>query len=108
VSDLEKRSAWECFEKFRQIYPEPQNIQLFGPNRNMAMSRIDKGNRLSISGMNKQKPNTIVRQPRFELREHRYLDLFDTMKKSARNREKAKAQGLLCIRMPLMNRKTFG
>jgi len=94
VSDLEKRTAWECFEKFRQIYPEPQNIQLYGPNRNAAMNWLEKRNRMSISGTNKQKTNAIIRQPRLELREHRYLDLFDVMKKSAKNREKAKAQGL--------------
>jgi hypothetical protein len=95
ASDLEKRSAWECFEKFRSIYPEPQNIQLTGPNRNNAMNRLEKGNRLSVSSGNKPKPNTIVRQPRLEVRDHRYLNLFDVMKRSAKNREKAKAQGLL-------------
>jgi len=110
VSDLERRSAWECFEKFRQIYPEPQNIQLVGPNRNAAQSRLEKGNRLSISAMNKQKPNAIPRHPRLELREHRYLDLFDAMKKSAKNREKAKSQGEQFISLFLCsyNRKTSG
>jgi chromatin modification-related protein VID21 len=95
VSDLEKRSAWECFEKFRAIYPEPQNIQLTGPNRNTAMNRLEKGNRLSVSSTSRLKPNTIVRQPRMEVRNHRYLNLFDVMKKSAKNREKSKSQGWL-------------
>lgn len=95
ASDLEKRSAWECFEKFRTIYPEPQNIQLTGPNRNSAMNRLEKGNRLSVSSGNRPKPNTIVRQPRLDVRDHRYLNLFDVMKRSAKNREKAKSQGLL-------------
>ena len=90
ISDLEKRSAWECFEKFRQIYPEPQNIQLAGPHRNLAVNRLDKGIRLS---MNRTRANTIARQPRLEVRNHRYLNLFDAMRKSAKNREKNKVQG---------------
>jgi hypothetical protein len=94
ISDLEKRSAWECFEKFRQIYPEPQNIQLAGPHRNLAMNRIDKGIRLS---MNRTKANAIARQPRLEVRNHRYLNLFDAMRKSAKNREKNKVQGIHMI-----------
>jgi hypothetical protein len=97
VSDLEKRSAWECFEKYRSICPEPQNMQLIGPNRNAAMARLDKldkSNRLSGSAMNRPKPNTIIRQPRLETRNHRYLNLFDAMKKSAKLREKSKSQGI--------------
>lgn len=94
VSDLERRSAWECFEKFRSIYPEPQNIQYLGPNRNLAISRLEKSVRLNMSSMNRPRPNAISRQPRLEVRNHRYLNLFDAMKKSAKNREKSKAQGI--------------
>ena len=97
VSDLEKRSAWECFEKFRAIYPEPQNIQIVGPNRNAALNRLEKGNRLSVSSTNRPKPNVIVRQPRLEVRNHRYLNLFDVMKKSAKNREKSRSQGVFPV-----------
>ena len=94
ISDLEKRSAWECFEKFRQICPEPQNIQLLGPNRTAAMNRLEKIHRLSVSGANRPKPNALVRQPRLEVRSHRFLTLFDAMKKSSKNREKSKSQGI--------------
>ena len=92
VSDLERRSAWECFERFRAIYPEPQNIQLMGPHRSSAFNRLEKTNRLSGSGM-RPRPSGIVRQPRLEVRNHRYLNLFDAMRKSAKNREKSKAAG---------------
>lgn len=92
VSDLERRSAWECFEKFRAIYPEPQNIQLMGPHRSIAFNRLEKANRLSASGM-RPRPGAIVRQPRLEVRNHRYLNLFDAMRKSAKNREKSKVAG---------------
>ena len=109
ISDLERRSAWECFEKFRAIYPEPQNIQLAGPHRNLALNRIDKGIRLSMSSMNRTRPNAIVRQPRLEVRNHRYLNLFDAMRKSAKNREKTKAQGNIKDFMVLIFfRKTRG
>jgi Myb-like DNA-binding domain len=97
VSDLEKRSAWECFEKFRAIYPEPQNIQIVGPNRNAALNRLEKGNRLSVSSTSRPKANVIIRQPRLEVRNHRYLNLFDAMKKSAKNREKSRSQGAFLI-----------
>ena len=93
ISDLEKRSAWECFEKFRSICPEPQNIQLAGPHRNWAMNRIEKGNRPGMNSMNRLRTNAIARQPRLEVRNHRYLNLFDAMRKSVKNREKTKAQG---------------
>jgi hypothetical protein len=68
-----------------------------GPNRNAAVARLDKldkSNRLSGGAMNRPKPNTIIRQPRLEVRNHRYLNLFDAMKKSAKNREKSKSQGM--------------
>lgn len=89
VSDLERRSAWECFEKFRSIYPEPQNIQFAGPNAKIAMQRL--ASRVSMNQRPRQNP--IHRQPRLDVRNHRYLNLFDAMKKSAKNREKSKAQG---------------
>ena len=89
ASDLEKRTAWECFERFRAIYPEPQSIQLLGPNRYIAA----KAGRLNVTSTNKSKPNMILRQPRLEVRNHRYLNLFDVMRKSAKNREKQKVQG---------------
>jgi hypothetical protein len=92
-SDFERRSAWECFERFRAIYPEPQSIQITGPNRAFALNRLDKVARANLA--NRPRPNVIMRQPRTEVREHRYLNLFDVMKKSAKNREKerAKSQG---------------
>jgi hypothetical protein len=90
ISDLEKRSAWECFEKFKTIYPEMQNVQLAGPHR---VNRLDKGFRPNMNSMNRTRPSSIVRQPRHEVRNHRYLNLFDAMKKSAKIREKNKAQG---------------
>jgi len=93
ISDTERRSAWDCFEKFQQIYPEPKNIQLAGPNRNIALNRLEKANRLQFTNQNRSKPSAIVRQPRVEVREDRYLNFFDVMKKSAKHREKAKAQG---------------
>jgi hypothetical protein len=93
ISDLEKRSAWECFEKYRTICPESQNIQLMGPNRNVAVARLEKLDKRLSGGANRLKANAIVRQPRLEVRSHRYLNLFDAMKKSAKNREKQKQQG---------------
>jgi hypothetical protein len=90
VSDLEKRSAWECFEKFRSIYPEPQNIQFAGPNSKIALQRL--ASRVNMSS--RPRPNPIHRQARLDVRNHRYLNLFDAMKKSAKNREKSKAQGI--------------
>lgn len=89
VSDLERRSAWECFEKFRSIYPEPQNIQLAGPNSKLALQRLQS----RVSMNQRPRPNAIHRQARLDVRNHRYLNLFDAMKKSAKNREKSKAQG---------------
>lgn len=94
VSDTEKRSAWECFEKFRAIYPDPNNIAVVGQNKNIALSRLEKAQRLSVSQASRNKPNMIVRQPRLDVRRHRYLNLFDAMRKSAKNREKQKAQGI--------------
>ena len=89
VSDLEKRSPWECFEKFRSIYPEPQNIQLAGPNSKPILQRLANRGSMSV----RPRPNPIHRQARLDVRNHRYLNLFDAMKKSAKNREKSKAQG---------------
>lgn len=93
ISDLEKRSAWECFKKYRTICPEAQNIQLMGPNRNVAVARLEKLDKRLSGGANRLKANAIVRQPRLDVRSHRYLNLFDAMKKSAKNREKQKQQG---------------
>lgn len=92
ASDLERRTAWECFERFRAIYPEPQNIQFVGPNRYNAAKA-----RLNIMSTNKIKPTMILRQPRLEVRNHRYLNLFDVMRKSAKSREKQKAQGITIL-----------
>jgi len=93
VSDFDRRSAWECFEKFRSIYPEPHNIQLQGPHKNLAMSRLEKSHKSNISSAQRAKATGITRQPRLEVRNHRYLNLFEAMKKSAKNREKSKPQG---------------
>ena len=57
------------------------------------MNRIEKGNRPGMNSMNRLRTNAIARQPRLEVRNHRYLNLFDAMRKSVKNREKTKAQG---------------
>jgi hypothetical protein len=104
ISDLEKRSAWECFERFRIISPEANGIQLAGPNKNFAQNRLEKSGRLNQ--MNRVRQNTIVRQPRLEVRKHRYLNLFDVMRKSAKNREKHKAQEKPLAKKPKDNLPT--
>jgi Myb-like DNA-binding domain len=95
ISVTEKRSAWECFEKFREISPDVGVIQLTGQNRAAAMNALERRAKRLAGGAGRQKSGekTLNRGPRMDIRNHRYLTMFDMMKRSAKNREKAKAQG---------------
>ena len=106
VSCIESRSSWECFERWYLLDGEAPNVNLTGSHSRYALAKVEESVKKIRNGTAEANITPAVRefikrnQPRMDIRRHRYLGVFEAIKKVVRKREAApKTQGhlLSCI-----------
>ena len=100
ISCIESRSPWECFERWYLLDGEAPNVNLTGSHARYAQAKVEDSIKKIRNGTAEANITPAVRefikrnQPRLDIRRHRYLGVFEAIKKVVRKREVApKTQG---------------
>ncbi|CAA18643.2 NuA4 histone acetyltransferase complex scaffold subunit Vid21/Eaf1 [Schizosaccharomyces pombe] len=97
----EKRTAWDCFERWIQVDPRAANVQLTGSHARLAQQKLDESLRHSdkvsqhLSLRDEGTPNHLIKHNSYFLlptvsRHYRPITIFEAIRKILKKREFAK------------------
>ncbi|KAG5440807.1 hypothetical protein PCK2_000106 [Pneumocystis canis] len=91
ISPLEKKTAWDCFERWVQLDPHASNVIFVGPYAKMAYSKLEpllKNTRAtSYGGLFRSKKNVEKNMQNIKLKRQRQFNMFDAIRKTMKKRE---------------------
>ncbi|KAG4302776.1 hypothetical protein PCANB_000972 [Pneumocystis canis] len=91
ISPIEKKTAWDCFERWVQLDPRASNVIFVGPYAKMAYAKLEpllKNTRAnSYGGLFRSKKDAEKNMQNIKLKRQRQFNMFDAIRKTMKKRE---------------------
>ncbi|KAG5513947.1 hypothetical protein PMAC_000569 [Pneumocystis sp. 'macacae'] len=90
VSPLEKKTAWDCFERWAQLDPHAFNVTFIGPYAKTAYAKLEpilKNAKTSNYGVFRSKKDIGNSQQNIKSKRQRQFNMFDAIRKTMKKRE---------------------
>ncbi|KAG4305369.1 hypothetical protein PORY_000925 [Pneumocystis oryctolagi] len=91
ISPLEKKTAWDCFERWVQLDPHASNVVFVGPYAKIAYTKLEpllkNAKTNNYGGLFRSKKDAGKNQQNIKFKRQRQLNMFDAIRKTMKKRE---------------------